>query len=72
MKTLTLSIIFLIVAVILSASEMNYTMANNAAINSEGTDLAIVEALSAYGFELDWYEEPTTTDKIKALFNHKK
>lgn len=71
MKTLTLSILFLIIAVILSAAELNYKCAIEAAKQSEGSDIAIVEALSNYGFNLDWYEEPTTTDKIKALFNHK-
>lgn len=71
LKTLITSIILLLIAIVLTFAQLNYDSAIEAAKQSEGTDLAIVEALSAYGFELDWYEEPTTTDKIKALFNHK-
>lgn len=71
MKTLvtTLAILSLI---ILIGAELNYQNANKAAINSEGTDLAIEQAMSLYGFNLAWDETPTITDKILALFTFTK
>lgn len=73
MKTLTLSIILLLTAILLSFAQLNYECAIEAAINSEGSDIAIENAMYQYGFNVEALDpnEPTTTDKVKALFNHK-
>ena len=69
MKTITTTLAILFIsAIILIGAEVNYQSANIAAKNSEGTDLAIEQALSLYGFNLSWYEEPTMIQKIVAVF----
>lgn len=69
MKLLITSIVFLLLAILLSCAEMNYKNAINSSIQSEGSDGAIEMAMYEYGFELAWHEEPTLFHKIKALFN---
>lgn len=69
MKTITTTLAILFIsAIILIGAEVNYQSANIAAKNSEGTDLAIEQALSLYGFNLSWDEEPTMIQKIVAVF----
>lgn len=70
LKTLTAALI-LSILIVLSFAQLNYQCAIEASINSEGSDIAIETAMYQYGFNLAWHEEPTLTDKVKALFNHK-
>ena len=70
MKKLLLSILLLIIAVILSFAQLNYECALQEARESEGSDSAIEQAMAQRGFNLTWYApEPTTIQKVKALFN---
>jgi hypothetical protein len=55
---------------LLSLAQMNYELAISAARHSEGSDLAIEQALKPYGFTGDIWQDITTTDKINALFTN--
>ena len=54
----------------ITAAQLNYLHAIKAAQQSEGSDQAIETAMQAHGFNVDANDpnEPTTTDKIVALF----
>ena len=56
---------------VLSEAEGNYNRALRAARHCEGSDAAIEETMSKYGFTIDACDpnEPSIKDKIKALFN---
>lgn len=65
-----LFIIVCVVCGVLLAAETNYLMAVNAAENCEGTDLAIEETMSEYGFSVDAFDdEPSMSAKVTALRN---
>ena len=48
-------------------AELNYRAALQDARASEGTDQAITNVLHAHGFNKDWNDTITFTDKLKAL-----
>lgn len=58
------------VAIVLLAAQLNYKMAINSAKNSEGSDMAIENAMYQYGFNIDATDcsEPTLLTKIQALY----
>jgi hypothetical protein len=66
MRTLLITTALLIITA-LATAELNYRSAVQASKNSEGTDLAIETIMSLHGFDLAWYKEPTTWDKLTAL-----
>lgn len=65
-----LFIILLIFAIFNILVNVNYELAMSKARNSEGSDLAIEQSLSDYGFRAAWDENITYSDKIQALFNN--
>lgn len=54
---------------VFTMAQVNYLNACKAASQSEGSDMAIEQAMSAYGFNTPWHEVPTVGEKIKALFH---
>lgn len=65
----TLIVLYSLVTIVALAAQWNYTQAVKAAFYSEGTDLAIEQAMYEYGFEIDAINpsEPTLIEKIVAL-----
>ena len=73
-----IKIIFLLIvalytftAILLLTAQVNYTNAAQAAYNTDRTDASIERAMYRHGFIIDAYNtsEPTTGEKVKALFN---
>jgi hypothetical protein len=61
---------FLSIMTLWFMAERNYQAAKVEAILSEGSDMAIVDAMNNHGFNIsDPFADITLFDKIKALFN---
>lgn len=72
MKTIitTLATTFIICFILVCTGRINYVNAQDVIAKGEGSDLAIVETLHDYGFNLDWYESPTVTDYFLSNFRN--
>jgi len=59
------------VVFLITVANIHYNNATFAASQSEGTDQAIEQVMSEYGYNIDAMntQEPTLIEKVKALFN---
>jgi hypothetical protein len=68
---LSFMLVYSLLCAVLFPAQINYTLAVKAAMKTDRTDASIERAMYRHGFIVDAYntEEPTTFEKVKALFN---
>jgi hypothetical protein len=73
MKSLTIvfSVLFTLTAfvLVLVLAQMNYNNAVAQAYLTDMSDMDIEAVMQSHGFNIDWHEDVTLLDKVKALFS---
>lgn len=61
-------IVIIITNMLYVEGKFNYQLAEEQISKTDGTDIDITSTLYFYGFDLDWFEQPTTVDYILSPF----